>query len=123
MPIKIQSGGGITSNKLVRPGIRASERGSKGINPGRVSQVGTTLGTHAQEAGSRKLNPVTPAYTQAPNFAPKFGNEVALNVGKGGPGTGRTVRASGTQGMHGAPVRENPPPDGELFPGFPGRRS
>jgi hypothetical protein len=38
------------------------------------------------------------------NFQPvKFGNEVALNVGKGGCGTGRNLYGqSGTQGVHGA---------------------
>jgi hypothetical protein len=36
------------------------------------------------------------------NFQPvKFGNEVALNVGKGGPGTGRDVHASGSQQQYG----------------------
>jgi hypothetical protein len=37
------------------------------------------------------------------SFQPvKFGNEVALNVGKGGCGTGRTIYASGSQGTQGA---------------------
>jgi hypothetical protein len=37
------------------------------------------------------------------SFQPiKFGNEVALNVGKGGCGTGRDVHASGSQGTHGS---------------------
>jgi hypothetical protein len=37
------------------------------------------------------------------NFQPiKFGNELATNVGKGGPGTGRTLYGqSGQQGCHG----------------------
>jgi hypothetical protein len=36
------------------------------------------------------------------NFQPvKFGNEVALNVGKGGPGAGREVMPCGGQGQHG----------------------
>jgi hypothetical protein len=36
------------------------------------------------------------------SFQPvKFGNEVALNVGKGGPGTGREVLPCGGQGTHG----------------------
>jgi hypothetical protein len=47
------------------------------------------------------------------NFQPvKFGNEVALNVGKGGPGTGRdpTMR-SGSQGCHGNVNPGNPTPN------------
>jgi hypothetical protein len=41
------------------------------------------------------------------NFQPvKFGNEVALNVGKGGPGTGRDpAMRSGSQGCHGTPAQ------------------
>jgi hypothetical protein len=36
------------------------------------------------------------------SFQPtKFGNEVATNVGKGGPGIGRDVHARGSQGVHG----------------------
>jgi hypothetical protein len=46
------------------------------------------------------------------NFQPtRFGNEVALNVGKGGPGTGRTLYGqSGSQGCHGQPAAGNPRP-------------
>jgi hypothetical protein len=44
------------------------------------------------------------------SFQPvKFGNEVALNVGKGGPGTGREVMRSGGQGLHGAVGPGNAP--------------
>jgi hypothetical protein len=40
------------------------------------------------------------------NFHPvKLGNEVALNVRGGGPGTGRTLYgSSGLQGQHGQPA-------------------
>jgi hypothetical protein len=41
-----------------------------------------------------------------------FGNQVALNVGKGGPGTGRTVYASGSQGTQGGTIPGNPRPQG-----------
>ena len=44
------------------------------------------------------------------NFQPvKFGNELALNVGKGGPGTGREVMRSGQQNQWGAPNPGNAP--------------
>jgi hypothetical protein len=41
------------------------------------------------------------------NFQPvKFGNELATNVGRGGPGTGRTLHGqSGSQGCHGQPAQ------------------
>jgi hypothetical protein len=44
------------------------------------------------------------------NFQPvKFGNEVALNVGKGGCGTGRTIYKTGSQDMHGQAAPGNAP--------------
>jgi hypothetical protein len=42
-----------------------------------------------------------------------FGNEVALNVGKGGCGTGRTLYGqAGSQGTHGATNPGSPRPPG-----------
>jgi hypothetical protein len=49
--------------------------------------------------GGRGMNP-TP-----------YGNAVALNVGKGGPGTGRDVHHCGSQGVHGG-VAGSPKPQG-----------
>jgi hypothetical protein len=37
-----------------------------------------------------------------------FGNQVALNVGKGGCGTGRTIYKTGSQGTQGATNSGNP---------------
>jgi hypothetical protein len=39
-----------------------------------------------------------------------YGNEVALNVGKGGCGTGRTLYKTGSQGQQGATSPGNPRP-------------
>jgi hypothetical protein len=41
-----------------------------------------------------------------------FGNEVALNVGRGGPGKGREVFASGSQSTHGSTNPGSPRPQG-----------
>jgi hypothetical protein len=41
-----------------------------------------------------------------------FGNEVALNVGKGGPCTGRTIYKTGSQGTQGSVASGNPRPQG-----------
>ena len=47
--------------------------------------------------------------------ATKLGNEVALNVGGGGPGAGRTLYGqSGVQGQHG-PVAGSTKPAGRIF--------
>jgi hypothetical protein len=48
------------------------------------------------------------------DFQPvKFGNEVALNVGGGGPGKGRTVYPSGNQGTQGAVNPGDPRPNSQ----------
>jgi hypothetical protein len=55
------------------------------------------------------------------SFQPtRFGNEVALNVGKGGPGTGRTVYASGSQGTQGTtnPGNPRPTPDRHIISSY-----
>jgi hypothetical protein len=57
--------------------------------------------------------------TRKPISVP-LGNEVALNVGKGGPGTGRDCHATGSQGVHGS-VNPGQPRAGanrSIFPGF-----
>ena len=84
--------------------------GSKGISPGWVGQRGQKQGNHITDdkntgyTGEKKFT--------GKNFQPvKFGNEVALNVGKGGPGTGRTTYASGSQDCHGTPEQGSPRPN------------
>jgi hypothetical protein len=95
------SGGGIGMNKNVERPVRTGA-GSKGISEGWVSQRGNKVGNHITDDKNT-------GYTGEPkfsgkNFQPvKFGNEVALNVGKGGCGTGRTLYGqSGSQGTHGS---------------------
>ena len=96
-------GGGLGSrvNKSVpvRTGTPA-----RGISPGARSQFGSSVGNHATDRakstgyrGERYLEGKTPAGGNVP-----LGNQVAGNVGKGGPGTGRTVMRSGSQ--QGTPV-------------------
>jgi hypothetical protein len=88
--MKAKSGGGSTMNKNVSPSVRTGT-GSKGSSTASAAQLGasTAFRTDQVDAG--------------PAFNPtKYGKEVALNVGKGGPGTGRTVMPCGSQGTHGA---------------------
>ena len=106
---KARSGGGVTMNKNVRVGVRAGPASTNVINPKRTSQIGTAVDSRAVErvkAGTASQVPL--------------GNQLAANVGKGGPGAGRTLYGQcGTQGMHGAPAPGNPRPSrGDLFPGW-----
>jgi hypothetical protein len=51
-----------------------------------------------------------PKFHDDKSFQPvPFGNEVALNVGKGGPGAGREVMSCGSQGQHGSAAPGNAP--------------
>src|SRR5215475_717251 len=112
MMAKARSGGGVTMNKNVRVGVRAGPASTNVINPKRTSQIGTAVDPRAVErvrAGTASQVPL--------------GNQLATNVGKGGPGTGRTLYGeAGTQGMHGSSVAGNPRPTGtDLFPGWPAK--
>ena len=102
-------GGGIASNKITERPVRTGT-GSRGTHPGGVAQLGQHTGDHTTN------RPGSTGYRGEPlhnnrNFQPvKFGNEVALNVGKGGCGTGRTLYGqAGSQGTHGATNPGNAP--------------
>jgi hypothetical protein len=103
------SGGGIGMNKNVRPSVRTGS-GARGTHPGGVAQLGQHVGdkaTHGKSSGSGYRG--EPLHNNR-NFNPvKYGNELATNIGKGGPGTGRTLYGqSGSQGCHGQPAQGEP---------------
>ena len=104
------SGGGHGSKNVTRPSVRTGS-GSHSTSPGGVGQIGQSQGSHVtnkDETGYRGE-----IFHKPPNFQPvKFGNEVALNVGKGGCGTGRTIYSTGSQDQHGQPAQGNPQPAG-----------
>jgi hypothetical protein len=100
-------GGGIASRVNVQTPVRTGT-GSRGTRPGGVAGLGTSYGDHItnkDDTGYRG-----PKFHDGKSFQPvKFGNEVALNVGKGGCGTGRTLYGqSGSQGLHGQPAQGAP---------------
>jgi hypothetical protein len=73
---------------------------------------GQMQGTHTTNRRTESSYRGEPLHNDR-SFQPvKFGNEVALNVGKGGCGTGRTLYGqSGSQGTHGATNPGNPRPN------------
>jgi hypothetical protein len=103
------AGGGIRSNKVVRPATRPG-MAAKGVNPGHAAQLGRALGNKGTDSAKR-LNPVEPKFTQSPvSSGVKLGNQTALEAGQG-PGSGRTTSKSGSQGQHG-PAAGSPRPGG-----------
>jgi hypothetical protein len=94
--------GGLGSNKVVRPGVRTGAA-ARGTSPKGVSQIGSSMGNHItdrREPATKAVEPVFQGRAAHGGNAP-LGNAVALNVGKGGPGTGRDVSRSGSQSCYG----------------------
>ena len=92
---------GIQSSKLVRPPARDGKP-AMGVRPGYPDTLGNMRGSHVTDKGDLPAKP-TPMQTVKPPISVPLGNELATNVGAGGPGKGRTVMATGSQQMHGAP--------------------
>ena len=106
----VGSGGGHGSKNIVHKPVRTGS-GSKSTSPGAVGQIGQSQGSHV--TNKDETGYLGEIFHKPPNFQPvKFGNEVALNVGKGGCGTGRTIYKTGSQDQHGQPAQGNPPSQG-----------
>jgi hypothetical protein len=100
--------GGIGSRVVTERPVRIGS-GSRGTNPGGVGQLGNMQGSHVTrgEESDYRGDPLHAGRSFQPTM---FGNQKALDVGKGGPGTGRDVHASGSQGVHGGTNPGNPRP-------------
>jgi hypothetical protein len=102
-------GGGIASRQHVETPIKPGT-GSRNARPAGVSQLGYAIGDH--DTGSGKSTGYRGEKLHGPasrNFQPvPFGNQLVTNVGKGGPGTGRDVHATGSQGLHGSGGPQKP---------------
>jgi hypothetical protein len=102
--------GGALMSKNVKVPLRTGPASTNKMNPAGVAQLGTRVGTRkAVEPRKSGTAPQVP-----------LGNAIAGNVGKGGPGTGRTLYGqSGTQGRQG-PVAGHEAPAGRSILGPPG---
>jgi hypothetical protein len=95
-----KAGGGIHSNKVVAKPMRGGAP-REGITAGYAGQLGNALGDHVTDRGAQTANRAAEPMKTAAPYKSAMGNELATNVGKGGPGKGRTVYASGSQAHHG----------------------
>jgi hypothetical protein len=117
-------GGGIASRQHVEKGVRYGQGAMKADLRG-VSQIGESMGSHITEKSKELKNVIKPLRSGAMGGmgSVPLGNQIAGNVGSGGPGKGRTLYGqAGSQGQHGAVASGNPRPKGELFPGWPAKR-
>ena len=125
------AGGGPSSKSL---GVTTYFTGAKPatkISPKGVSQFGSSIGNHSTDSGKILRGGVEATRIgMMPAGGPggvMLGNEAALNVGKGGPGTGRTLFGQcGTQSQYG-PAAGKPAPQGrpileDFGPNIPGRK-
>src|SRR5215467_16397057 len=97
MAMKGSGGGGYGSRSHVEKSIKTGT-GSRSTRPAGVAMFGTMQGNHVTTHGGSATDYRGERLHNDKSFQPvKFGNEVALNVGKGGCGTGRTIYASGSQ--------------------------
>jgi hypothetical protein len=114
-----KAGGGINSRNVKSVSVRTGSA-ARAQSPRGVSQIGQNLGNHSTDNSGKKLTKSVEPVRGAAISSVKLGNEVAAST-VCGPGGSRTVMRSGGQGMHGAPAQGNPPPAGELFPGWPSK--
>jgi hypothetical protein len=92
------------NNKIVHGTVSPRGAGVRAVSPSASNQIGMAMGNlpgHRYEA---------PNIYQGQGYPTKFGNEKAKEVGIGGPGVGREVMRSGTQGVHGPVAGERPGP-------------
>jgi hypothetical protein len=114
------SGGGSNSRVVKSVGVRAGKPTTNVISPRGVSEYGRAVGDKLSREGSHTgVKDASPVFERKA-AEPPLGNAVSLNVGKGGPGTGRTTYPSGYQALRG----DGGPPlpsTGDWFPQqFPG---
>jgi hypothetical protein len=108
MAMRGSGGGGYGSGQHVEKPVRTGS-GSKSIRPAGVSQLGYAVGDHTTNRPGSSGYRGEKLHNPERNFNPvPYGNSVALNVNGGGPGKGRTVYASGSQGTQGSVAPGSP---------------
>ena len=108
--MRAKSGGGINSNKRVEVGVRRGTASADKVSPGGVSQLGSATGDRLRAPGAHTGQPTSvPVFVGTKPQAAMLGNAKATDVGKGGPGSGRTIYRTGYQCQHGTPVQGSSP--------------
>jgi hypothetical protein len=99
-PAKTGGGEGSRSHVKITP-VTGSPQ-TRITSPDAVSNAGRSVGNHSMNDGKVLQRPGVPLHqpAQAPS---RLGNDMALNVGRGGPGAGRFLHGpSGSQGTYSA---------------------
>jgi hypothetical protein len=117
MPKKLISGGGLTSNKLVRPGVKAGPPSTNKINPRGVSQYGYATGSMISDGAYTIKNSALPVREGTAGQV-AMGNKVAAST-VCGVGGSRTIYRTGGQGTQGPVVPGNAKEGRSIFAEFP----
>jgi hypothetical protein len=118
--MSVKSGGGYNSSQVIRPGIKTGPASTNKIDPRGVSQYGYATGSKL--SGTGNYTTANSALRVNAGTMPQvpLGNAVALNVvGRAGPGAGREVHRSGSQGTHVSVVQGNAPQGRPIWPEYP----
>jgi hypothetical protein len=92
-------GSGVTNKHIKVPLVGGSPQTRK-TNPATAGDFGKAIGNKVMgtKGTVQRHDPPLHVPAQAPS---RLGNDKALEVGRGGPGTGRTVHAKGSQAFYG----------------------
>ena len=111
------SGGGKGSKNIVHPSYK-SGRAAAGIRHQAVAKIGSNMKNKVTERGRTAKSAVEDVRGKAPISVP-LGNELAKNVGAGGPGAGRVLYGHcGTQSTYGSPAQGKPTPARDILRDF-----
>jgi hypothetical protein len=95
------TGGGINSTVTRTVGVHAGKPSTNVVSPRGTSQLGASQSGRIKDGAHTSINTALNVFERKAAEQP-LGNAVALNVGKGGAGTGRTIYRAGTQGVQGS---------------------
>jgi hypothetical protein len=115
MAKRSNAAGGHGSRNVVEKPVKTGV-GARANIPAGVAQLGQRQGNHATERGKPTGYGGVNLYGDRGFNKSLYGNEVALNVGGGGPGVGRKVYPTGSQCMTGEPDKSGNPTPKEIFP-------
>lgn len=109
-----KKGGGIGSRQHRSVGVRNGTARPRGQNPRWTSQIGQSYGNKAMNRPGMMPTEkvIEKRRTGEVGLGARLGNELALNVGKGGPGTGRTLYGQSGSNQTYGPVAGSPKPQG-----------